>query len=192
MATGLLPVSPHNCAWRGVINHDRMIIFTSKTQYYPTLPSGYPKITYPLEIFFWIRNLFTHGQAHPGRFTIDSETIDWCHYDASLIYLILISLLPRTIHFSKRWRASLRTPLTTVIVRDWENNGTICDSTCAARCHLLVPGEQWLIPGVTTRDPILQIKQSHSGSHFRKGLPSQFKFDGNFGLFSTLLTKWSL
>ena len=44
---------------------------------------------------------------------------------------------PRTIHFSLRRRASLRTLPTTLPVRDWGNNGTICDSTCAARCHQL-------------------------------------------------------
>ena len=34
----------------------------------------------------------------------------------------------------------LRTLSTALIVRDSENNGTICDSTCAARCRLL-PGD---------------------------------------------------
>ena len=43
---------------------------------------------------------------------------------------------PRTIHFSLRRWASLRTQPTTLLVRDWGNNGTICDSTCAARCRL--------------------------------------------------------
>ena len=37
--------------------------------YDPSLPSGYPKVTYPLEISFWIRNIFTHGRPLPGCFS---------------------------------------------------------------------------------------------------------------------------
>ena len=77
------------------------------------MPAGYPKVASPLEISFWIRNLFTHGQTLPGRFAIDSEAIDRradvvyrdvitgsCesrdhHYDARLIHRILKYLLPQ-------------------------------------------------------------------------------------------------
>ena len=75
MATGHFPNCSHNFAWRGVINHDRMITLTLQTKYDTILPSGYPKFAYPLEISFWIRSLFTHGQTLPGRFAIGSETI---------------------------------------------------------------------------------------------------------------------
>ena len=63
MATGHFPNCSHNFAWRGIINHDRMITLTLQTKYDTTLPSGYPKFAYPLEISFRIRNLFTHGQT---------------------------------------------------------------------------------------------------------------------------------
>ena len=76
MAAGHLPTSSHNFAWRGVINHDRTTKLTLQNKYYHIMPAGYPKVTYPLEISFWIRNLFTHGQTLPGRFAIDSEAID--------------------------------------------------------------------------------------------------------------------
>ena len=118
MAAGHLPTSSHNFAWRGVINHDRTTKLTLQAKYDHTMSAGYPKVAYPLEISFWIRNLFTHGQTLPGRFAIDSESIDHRvkfvygdvitgsresrdhHYDARLIHWILKSLLPRTIHFS--------------------------------------------------------------------------------------------
>ena len=113
MAAGHLPTSSHNFAWRGVINHDRTTKLTLQTMPDHTMPAGYPKVAYPLEISFWIRNLFTHGQTLPGRFAIDSETIDRQvdvvyrdvitgsresrdhHYDARLIHRILKSLLPQ-------------------------------------------------------------------------------------------------
>ena len=155
MATGHFPNCSHNFEWYGLINHDRMITLTLQNKYDTTLPSGYPKFAYPLEISLWIRNLFTHGQTLPGRFAIGSETIDRRfgvvyrdvitgsresrvhHYDAHSFTEFWNLYCPRTIHFSWRRRASLRTLPTTLIVRDWGNNGTICDSTCAARCHLL-------------------------------------------------------
>ena len=113
MAAGHLPTSSHNFAWRGVINHDRTTKLTLQTKYDHTMPAGYPKVAYPLEISFWIRNLFTHGQTLPGRFAIDSEAIDRRvdvvyhyviigsresrdhHYDARLIHRIMKSLLPQ-------------------------------------------------------------------------------------------------
>ena len=113
MAAGHLPTSSHNFAWRGVINHDRTTKLTLQTKYDHTMPAGYPKVAYPLEISFWIRNLFTYGQTLPGRFAIDSEAIDRRvdvvyrdvitgsreshdhHYDARLIHRILKSLLPQ-------------------------------------------------------------------------------------------------
>ena len=70
-------------------------------------------VAYLLEISFWIRNLFTHGQALPGRFPIGSETIDRRldvvyrdvitgsresrdhHHDAPLLHRVLKSLLPQ-------------------------------------------------------------------------------------------------
>ena len=75
MATGHFPNCLHNFAWCGVINHGPMITLTLQTKYDTILPSGYPKFAYPLEISFWIRSLFTHGQTLPGRFAIGSETI---------------------------------------------------------------------------------------------------------------------
>ena len=113
MAAGHLPTSSHNFAWRGVINHDRTTKLTLQNKYDHTRPAGYPKVASPLEISFWIRNLFTHGQTLPGRFAIDSEAIDRRvdvvyrdvitgsresrdhHYDARLIHRILKSLLPQ-------------------------------------------------------------------------------------------------
>ena len=156
MATGHFPNCSHNFEWYGLINHDRMITLTLQNKYDTTLPSGYPKFAYPLEISHWIRNLFTHGQTLPGRFAIGSETIDRRfgvvyrdvitgsresrvhHYDTPSFTEFWNLYCPRTIHFSWRRRASLRTLPTTLIVRDWGNNGTICDSTCAARCRLLI------------------------------------------------------
>ena len=158
MATGHFPNCSHNFEWYGLINHDRMITLTLQNKYDTTLPSGYPKFAYPLEISLWIRNLFTHGETLPGRFAIGSETIDRRfgvvyrdvitgsresrvhHYDAPSFTEFWNLYCPRTIHFSWRRRASLRTLPTTLIVRDWGNNGTICDSTCAARCRLLKRG----------------------------------------------------
>ena len=90
-----------------------MTKLTLQTKYDPTLPAGYQKVAYPLEISFWIQNLFTHGQTHPSHFAINSETIDRRfdvvyrdvitgshesrdhHYDAPLIHRILNSLLPQ-------------------------------------------------------------------------------------------------
>ena len=113
MATGHLPTSSHNFAWRGVIYHDQTTKPTLQIKYDPTLPAGYPKVVYPLEIPYWIRNLFTHGHTLRDRFAIDSETIDRRfdvvyrdivtgsresrdhHYDAPLIHWILKSLLPQ-------------------------------------------------------------------------------------------------
>ena len=91
---------------------------TLQNKYDHTKPAGYPKVAYPLEISFWIRNLFTHGQTLPAdRFAIDSEAIDRRvdvvyrdvitgsresrdhHYDARLIHRILKSLLPQNNRF---------------------------------------------------------------------------------------------
>ena len=117
MATGHFP-SSHNFAWCGVINHDRMVTLTLQTKYDTILPCGYPKFAYPLEISFWIRNLFTHGQTLPGRFAIGSGTINcrfgvvyrdvttWScescvhHYDAPSFTEFWNLYCPRTIHFS--------------------------------------------------------------------------------------------
>ena len=110
MATGHFPNCLHNFAWCGVINHGRMITLTLQTKYDTILPSRYPKFAYPLEISFWIRSLFTHGQTLPGRFAIGSETIG-CLFGVvyrdrvtwitcsplwrSLIHRILKSFLPQ-------------------------------------------------------------------------------------------------
>ena len=118
MATGHFPNCSHNFAWRGVINHDLMITLTLQTKYDTILPSGYPKFAYPLEISFWIRSLFTHGQTLSGRFAIGSETIG-CrfgvvyrdvttgpresrvhHYDAPSFTEFWNLYCPRTMHFS--------------------------------------------------------------------------------------------
>ena len=168
MATGHFPNCSHNFEWYGLINHDRMITLTLQNKYDTTLPSGYPKFAYPLEISLWIRNLFTLGQTLPGRFAIGSETIDRRfgvvyrdvitgsresrvhHYDAPSFSEFWNLYCPRTIHFSWRRRASLRTLPTILIVRDWGNNGTICDSTCAARCRLLIWSQHFKVPSVIT------------------------------------------
>ena len=112
------PNCSHNFDWYGLINHDRMITLTLQNKYDTTLPSGYPKFAYPLEISIWIRNLFTHGQTLPGRFAIGSETIDRRfgvvyrdvitgsresrvhHYDAPSFTEFWNLYCPRTIHFS--------------------------------------------------------------------------------------------
>ena len=118
MATGHFPNCLHNFAWCGVINHGWMITLTLQTKYDTILPSGYPKFAYPLEISFWIRSLFTHGQTLPGRFAIGSETIGCLfgvvyrdvitgsresrvhHYDAPSFTEFWNLYCPRTIHFS--------------------------------------------------------------------------------------------
>ena len=118
MATGHFSNCSHNFAWRGVINHDRMITLTLQTKYDTILQSGYPKFAYPLEISFWIRSLFTHGLTFSGRFAIGSETIG-CrfgvvyrdvttgsresrvhHYDAPSFTEFWNLYCPRTMHFS--------------------------------------------------------------------------------------------
>ena len=99
MATGHFPNCSHNFAWRGVINHDRMITLTLQTKYDTILPSGYPKSAYPLEISFWIRSLFTHGQTLPSHFAIGCETIG-CRFDVvtssqgHVNYVFTIMMLP--------------------------------------------------------------------------------------------------
>ena len=95
-----------------------MITLILQNKYDTTLPSGYPKFAYPLEISLWIRNLFTHGQTLPGRFAIGIETIgrrfgvvyrdvitgsrESCvhHYDAPPFTEFWNLYCSRTIHFS--------------------------------------------------------------------------------------------
>ena len=117
MATGHFPNCWHNFECHGLINHDRMITLTLQNKYNTTLPFGYPKFAYPLEISLWIQNLFTHGQTHPARFAIGSETIDRRfgvvyrdvitgsresrvhHYDSPSFTEFWNLYCPRTIHF---------------------------------------------------------------------------------------------
>ena len=103
MANDHFPNGSHNFAYWGFINHDRMTALTLQTEYQTNLPFGYPKFAYPLEIFLWIRNLFTHSQTLPDcRFgAVYRDVITGSresrvhHYDESLIYRTLKSLLPR-------------------------------------------------------------------------------------------------
>ena len=123
-----LPNSSHNFAWHGVINHDWTTKLTLQTKYDPTMPAGYPTVAYRLEISFWVRNLFTYGQTLPGRFAIDSETID-CrfgivhrdvitgsresrdhHYDAPLIHWIMKSFLPQNNTFFIAKASAIKDP----------------------------------------------------------------------------------
>ena len=73
MAIGHFPNGSHNFAWRGIINHDWKTTLTLQTKYDTTLPSGYPKVAYPLEISIWIRNLLIHG----SHFS-DASLQQWC------------------------------------------------------------------------------------------------------------------
>ena len=50
MAIGHFPTESHNFAWNGHVNIDGMTTVTLQTKYDPTLPSGYPKVAYPLEM----------------------------------------------------------------------------------------------------------------------------------------------
>ena len=50
MATGHFPTESHNFAWNGHVDIDGMTTVTLQTKYDPTLPSGHPKVAYPLEM----------------------------------------------------------------------------------------------------------------------------------------------
>ena len=155
IAAGQLPISSHNFAWRGVINHDRATKLNLQSKYDPILPAWHPKVAYPLEISLWIR-IYSHTVRHfpaaspstAQRSTVDSTLFTVTSSPGQVNHVITIMTLhsftefwtlycPRTMHFSERRRASLRTLPTSLIGRDWGNNGTICNSTCAARCRLL-------------------------------------------------------
>ena len=76
--------------------------------------------------------------------------LPWRHHN--VVWITIMTLLPftkfwnlycpRTIHFLWWWRSLLITLPMTLIVRDWENNGTICVSKCATRCRLLTTRHQ--------------------------------------------------
>ena len=73
MATGHFPTESHNFAWNGHVNIDGMTTVTLQTKYDPTLPSGYPKVAYPVEMSSGSGILFRRGQSLAGRSTTDSE-----------------------------------------------------------------------------------------------------------------------
>ena len=95
-----------------------MTTVTLQTKYDPTLPSGYPKVAYPLEMCSGSGIYSDAGQPLAGRSAptakLPADHVDVVyrdviagsreshghHYDALFIYRILKSLLPRTIHFS--------------------------------------------------------------------------------------------
>ena len=78
-------------------------------------------------------------------------SITWSPLWRPLIHQKLKSVLHQNNTFSLRRRASLRTLPTTLIVRDWENNGAICNSTCAARCRLRYQLLSLVFPHLTTK-----------------------------------------
>ena len=120
MATGHFPTESHNFAWNGHVNIDGMTTVTLQTKYEydPTLPSGYPKFVYPLEMCSVSGIYSDAGQPLAGRSApttkLPADHVDVVyrdviagsgesrghHYDALFIYRILKSLLPRTIYFS--------------------------------------------------------------------------------------------
>ena len=109
MATGHFPTESHNFAWNGHVNIDGMTTVTLQTKYDPTLPSGYPKVAYPLEMYSGsgiYSDVVSHlpGAQHRPRSYVDvvyrdviagSRESRGHHYDALFIYRILKSLLPQ-------------------------------------------------------------------------------------------------
>ena len=166
MATGHFPTESHNLAWNGHVNINGMTTVTLQTKYNPTLPSGYPKVAYPLEMSSGC-GIYSDAVSHllaaqPPTAKRPADHVDVVyrdviagsreshghHYDAPFIYQILKSLMPQNNTFFIATASVVKDALhtTPLIMRDWENNGTICNSTCAARCCLLMVGSHQLEP----------------------------------------------
>ena len=113
MATGHFPTESHNFAWNGHVNIDGMTTVTLQTKYDPTLPSGYPKIAYPVEmssgsgIYSDAVSHLRAAQPPTAKRPADHVNVVYRdvitgsresrghHYDAPFIYRILKSLLPQ-------------------------------------------------------------------------------------------------
>ena len=108
-----LPTESHNFAWNGLVNIDGMTTVTLQTKYDPTLPSGYPKIAYPVEMSSG-SGIYSDAVSHlpaaqPPTAKRPADHVDVVyrdviavsresrghHYDAPFIYRILKSLLPQ-------------------------------------------------------------------------------------------------
>ena len=113
MATGHFPTESHNFAWNGHVNIDGMTTVTLQTKYDPTLPSGYPKVAYPVEMSSG-SGIYSDAVSHlpaaqPPTAKRPADHVDVVyrdviagsresrghHYDAPFIYRILKSLLPQ-------------------------------------------------------------------------------------------------
>ena len=113
MATGHFPTESHNFAWNGHVIIDGMTTVTLQTKYDPTLPSGYPKIAYPVEMSSG-SGIYSDAVSHlpaaqPPTAKRPDDHVDVVyrdviagsresrghHYDAPFIYRILKSLLPQ-------------------------------------------------------------------------------------------------
>ena len=113
MATGHFPTESHKFAWNGHVNIDGMTTVTLQTKYDPTLPSGYPKIAYPVEMSSG-SGIYSDAVSHlpateppTAKRPADHVNVVYRdviagsresrghHYDAPFIYRILKSLLPQ-------------------------------------------------------------------------------------------------
>ena len=100
-------------AWNGHVIIDGMTTVTLQTKYDPTLPSGYPKIAYPVEMSSG-SGIYSDAVSHlpaaqPPTAKRPDDHVDVVyrdviagsresrghHYDAPFIYRILKSLLPQ-------------------------------------------------------------------------------------------------
>ena len=113
MATGHFPTESHNFASNGHVNINGMTTVTLQTKYDPTLPSGYPKVAYPVEmssgsgIYSDAVSHLPAAQPPPAKRPDDHVDVVYHdviagsresrghHYDAPFIYRILKSLLPQ-------------------------------------------------------------------------------------------------
>ena len=126
-----------------------MATVTLQTTYDPTLSFVYPKIACPLEISSGsgiysdvVSDLPAAQQRRWGNqcttsmlFTVTSSSGHVNHVTTIMRRLSFSELRNlyclQTMHFSKQQQLPLRTLQTLLIVRDWENYGIICISTCS-------------------------------------------------------------
>ena len=81
-----------------------MITLTLQNKYDTTLPSGYPKFAYPLEISLWIQNLFTHMVRHfpaaspsaAKRWTVASVLFTVTSSQGHVNHVFTIMMLPHS------------------------------------------------------------------------------------------------
>ena len=182
MATGHFPTESHNFASNGHVNINGMTTVTLQTKYDPTLPSGYPKVAYPVEmssgsgIYSDAVSHLPAAQPPPAKRPADHVDVVYRdviagsresrghHYDAPFIYRILKSLLPRNNTFFIATASVVKDALDTTDMRDWENNGTICDSTCAARCRPLLSSSSSLLSCV--HRPMASLSSDSDVMHY--------------------------